>query len=295
MDTINNKNDKAIYELYNDDHIVRIVINDIREDEINRLFFIKVYEDGTGKSFYYNGYSDVYEEKAIPIDKSLFDRLLIIAKKVAKSRIKVLMGEDEPIIATSDSYFEVGYAAFGQSPEEYSIGGDKVYFTGDTNVPEFDELLGIVLPNRHQKKMLLGISADSDDSISDGRMSDELDDGNDDLLGQLLPEVISDDEDDEELLGDPLPKHDYMGRVRVAASSDFLQTPKPKRNGKSICEKLREIRKKFAKDKHIEYEFKECTYDGPCAGTCPQCDKEARELSKLAGERDDSYCLDDED
>ena len=42
------------------------------------------------------------------------------------------------------------------------------------------------------------------------------------------------------------------------------------------------IRKEFAKLNGIDYNFKECTYTGPCAGTCIACDNEANELRELA-------------
>ena len=61
-----------------------------------------------------------------------------------------------------------------------------------------------------------------------------------------------------------------------------MHTPVPRPDGKQICEKLRSIRKEFAKLNGIEYKFKECTYNGPCGGTCQACDNEAMELSKLA-------------
>ena len=61
-----------------------------------------------------------------------------------------------------------------------------------------------------------------------------------------------------------------------------MHTQVPRPDGKQICEKLRSIRKEFAKLNGIEYKFKECTYNGPCGGTCQACDNEAMELSKLA-------------
>ncbi len=61
-----------------------------------------------------------------------------------------------------------------------------------------------------------------------------------------------------------------------------LQKPIPRPDGKIICDQLRTIRKEFAKLNGIDYKFRECTYNGPCAGTCKACDNEAMELRKIA-------------
>lgn len=65
---------------------------------------------------------------------------------------------------------------------------------------------------------------------------------------------------------------------------DCMRTPVPRPDGKQICEQLRSIRKEFAKLNKIDYKFAECSYNGPCAGTCRVCDKEARDLEKIAKE-----------
>lgn len=59
------------------------------------------------------------------------------------------------------------------------------------------------------------------------------------------------------------------------------KAPSPRPDGKEICKQLRAIRKEFAKLNGIDYNFKECTYNGPCAGTCIACDNEANELREL--------------
>lgn len=59
------------------------------------------------------------------------------------------------------------------------------------------------------------------------------------------------------------------------------KAPSPRPDGKEICNQLRAIRKEFAKLNGIDYNFKECTYNGPCAGTCIACDNEATELREL--------------
>lgn len=60
-----------------------------------------------------------------------------------------------------------------------------------------------------------------------------------------------------------------------------VKAPSPRPDGKVICNQLRAIRKEFAKLNGIDYNFKECTYNGPCAGTCIACDNEANELREL--------------
>ena len=57
-----------------------------------------------------------------------------------------------------------------------------------------------------------------------------------------------------------------------------------KKNGKNICKELKEVRRRIAEENHISLEIKECTYEGPCRGTCPRCEAEVRYLENaLAG------------
>ena len=49
-----------------------------------------------------------------------------------------------------------------------------------------------------------------------------------------------------------------------------------KTNGKNICKELKAIRKRVADENQIPLEQHECTYDGPCDGTCPRCEAEVR-------------------
>lgn len=44
--------------------------------------------------------------------------------------------------------------------------------------------------------------------------------------------------------------------------------------GKEKCMKLRSIRERIAWENDIPYEPGKCDNDGPCAGTCPACDRE---------------------
>ena len=54
--------------------------------------------------------------------------------------------------------------------------------------------------------------------------------------------------------------------------------------GKVICKELKEVRRRIAEENEIPLEIKECTYDGPCRGTCPRCEAEVcyleRELAR---------------
>jgi len=59
------------------------------------------------------------------------------------------------------------------------------------------------------------------------------------------------------------------------------------KKGRHTCNTLKAIRKQIAEANEIEYEPRECTHEGDCAGTCPACEAEVRylegELSKRKG------------
>lgn len=52
--------------------------------------------------------------------------------------------------------------------------------------------------------------------------------------------------------------------------------------GKNTCRKLKKMRRQFADENGIEYEEEECTYNGPCEGTCQYCDDKTKELIQKA-------------
>lgn len=58
-----------------------------------------------------------------------------------------------------------------------------------------------------------------------------------------------------------------------------------KKNGKNICKELKEVRRRIAEENHIPLEIKECTYEGPCRGTCPRCEAEVRYLENSLAHR----------
>lgn len=55
--------------------------------------------------------------------------------------------------------------------------------------------------------------------------------------------------------------------------------------GKRICSQLKEIRRSIAAENEIPYHERECTYEGPCRGTCPYCEAELRHLTQQLQQR----------
>lgn len=55
--------------------------------------------------------------------------------------------------------------------------------------------------------------------------------------------------------------------------------------GKNICKELKAVRKRIAEENDIPLEIKECTYEGPCRGTCPRCEAEMRYLENSLANR----------
>ena len=55
--------------------------------------------------------------------------------------------------------------------------------------------------------------------------------------------------------------------------------------GKSICKQLKAIRRQIAEENSIPLEIPTCTYQGECAGTCPQCESEVRFLERELAKR----------
>ena len=56
-------------------------------------------------------------------------------------------------------------------------------------------------------------------------------------------------------------------------------------HGKNICQQLKTIRRQIAEENDIPLEIPTCTYQGPCAGTCPQCESEVSFLEKELAKR----------
>lgn len=55
--------------------------------------------------------------------------------------------------------------------------------------------------------------------------------------------------------------------------------------GKNICQHLKAIRRSIAEENGISLEIPECTYQGPCSGTCPRCEAEVRYLEEEIARR----------
>ena len=55
--------------------------------------------------------------------------------------------------------------------------------------------------------------------------------------------------------------------------------------GKYKCKQLKAVRKRIAEENGIPLEQRECTYEGPCRGTCPHCEAEVRYLERSLADR----------
>ena len=60
---------------------------------------------------------------------------------------------------------------------------------------------------------------------------------------------------------------------------------KPSYRGKNICKQLKAVRQHIAEENNIPLELRECTYEGPCRGTCPRCEAEVRYLEQSLASR----------
>ena len=60
---------------------------------------------------------------------------------------------------------------------------------------------------------------------------------------------------------------------------------KKMQKGKYKCKQLKAVRKRIADENGIPLEQKECTYEGPCRGTCPHCEAELRYLESALSDR----------
>lgn len=73
-----------------------------------------------------------------------------------------------------------------------------------------------------------------------------------------------------------------MDGVEDKGIAEMIARPRVRVDGKEVCEELRRLRRRFALENGLDYEFRVCSYEGPCAGTCDYCEYEAKELYELA-------------
>lgn len=76
---------------------------------------------------------------------------------------------------------------------------------------------------------------------------------------------------------------EFMGEV-LAAFIVALSRANISARGKNTCAQLKELRRLFASTNGIKYWEEDCTYEGPCEGTCPYCDAKTKELLEKAEE-----------
>ncbi len=55
--------------------------------------------------------------------------------------------------------------------------------------------------------------------------------------------------------------------------------------GKHICNQLKALRHHIAEENHIPLQQRECSYQGPCRGTCPRCEAEIQYLERALAHR----------
>lgn len=57
------------------------------------------------------------------------------------------------------------------------------------------------------------------------------------------------------------------------------------KNGRFICDQLKQIRLDIARANGIKYAPRECHHEGDCQGTCPACESEVRYLEREIARR----------
>lgn len=57
------------------------------------------------------------------------------------------------------------------------------------------------------------------------------------------------------------------------------------KNGKKLCNELREVRRKIAEANDIPYAPEVCTHEDDCMGTCPKCEAEVRYIERQLNAR----------
>lgn len=71
-----------------------------------------------------------------------------------------------------------------------------------------------------------------------------------------------------------------VDRFDYVLPSKFKEVRKARvKNGKTICKTLKQLRSLLAEKNGLIYHPINCTYDGPCKGTCPRCDAELQNIT----------------
>lgn len=187
----------------------------------------------------------VLVEKKGHLDEKLFKKVYKLAKQKSEKRNKMSYFCGEMRPNRAYSYYRFGFKLFNQSREDYM--DDDVDFYETTNIDALDKVIMMTDPSFFHKRIVLGESESYGDFQN--------------MISNTLGEVATTDNEE-----------------------TIFDSYRPKNNGKELCEKLRNIRKNFVNESGLKFKFTECTYEGKCAGTCPLCDKEAREIADLARE-----------
>lgn len=84
----------------------------------------------------------------------------------------------------------------------------------------------------------------------------------------------------------PLPPLSPRAEAAIRATlskNGFSLVEKESVTGRNKCRYLKQLRRSYADERNIPLEIPECTYQGPCIGTCPRCEWELSELNKQGG------------
>lgn len=67
--------------------------------------------------------------------------------------------------------------------------------------------------------------------------------------------------------------------IHYEKEDDFV-TDASRSDGKLVCKVLKKMRRHIIEDNGLDVEVEDCFYDGECAGTCPKCELEVRQVEE---------------